>query len=279
MFKEFDLPARFKISEDSLLKFVNKCSEKYLPNPYHNFKHAFVVTHFVYLIFSNTSAMRFVTYLDIFGALGMTHPSHILSSLISFLPHPIFISPTFLDHTCLFPLYAHLFHLVAALGHDIDHPGQNNDFMIKTRDSRALIFSDDSVLERHHATTTFGVIFSAPDDKNIFAGLDKADRLEIRKTIIRAILGTDMKHQREHVKALDVHAHRNPVFDKSSLMDRQMIVEILVHAGDLGAQTYTQPIALKWGALVLEEFAAQADLEKRMNVPVTTFMIFSNESR
>jgi hypothetical protein len=59
-----------------------------------------------------------------------------------------------------------------------------------------------------------------------------------------------MKHQREHVKALDIHSTKDPPFDKDNPVDRHHIVEILVHAGDLGAQTFKTPLALKWGELV-----------------------------
>ena len=100
-----------------MLKFITKCAEEYhSQNSYHNFKHAFVVTHIVYLVLVNSSAMKYIGYLEIFAA------------------------------------------LVAALGHDIDHPGVNNDYLIKIKEQRALIYSDDSVLERHHASTLFKVI-------------------------------------------------------------------------------------------------------------------------
>jgi hypothetical protein len=96
MFQEFQLLARFHIQQDVLLRFLTKCSEQYLPNPYHNFKHAYTVTHFVYLMFASTVAKRYVGYLEIFAG------------------------------------------LVAAVGHDIDHPGVNNDYMIKVKDPRYL---------------------------------------------------------------------------------------------------------------------------------------------
>ena len=55
-----------------------------------------------------------------------------------------------------------------------------------------------------------------------------------------------MKHQREHVKALDIKIDKAPAFDKNNVADCQQLVEILVHVGDLGAQTYKLELALKW---------------------------------
>lgn len=48
--------------------------------------------------------------------------------------------------------------LVAALGHDADHPGNDNQFEIDSGSSLALCYNDISVLENHHAATTFSVL-------------------------------------------------------------------------------------------------------------------------
>jgi hypothetical protein len=48
--------------------------------------------------------------------------------------------------------------LVAALGHDADHPGNDNQFEIDSGSSLALCYNDISVLENHHAATTFAVL-------------------------------------------------------------------------------------------------------------------------
>ena len=41
--------------------------------------------------------------------------------------------------------------LLAALGHDVGHPGHNNAFEMSTLGPLALAHGDDAVLERHHA--------------------------------------------------------------------------------------------------------------------------------
>ena len=51
-------------------------------------------------------------------------------------------------------------------------------------------------------TLSFFLKKSSSESRNIFANLEKSHELDVRKIIIRAILGTDMKHQRDHVKAL-----------------------------------------------------------------------------
>lgn len=45
--------------------------------------------------------------------------------------------------------------IVAAISHDVDHPGFNNQFLVATKDEIALLYNDQSVLENHHVAQTF----------------------------------------------------------------------------------------------------------------------------
>ena len=49
--------------------------------------------------------------------------------------------------------------LLAALGHDLDHPGHNNGFEVASFSERALLHNDEAVLERHHAHTLWKLLF------------------------------------------------------------------------------------------------------------------------
>jgi GAF domain-containing protein len=81
--------------------------------------------------------------------------------------------------------------LVAALGHDIDHPGNTNAFEINSGSELALMYSDDAVLERHHAHVLSTII----RQEGIFSHLSPDEQKALRVTIVKAILGTDMgKH-------------------------------------------------------------------------------------
>jgi len=53
---------------------------------------------------------------------------------------------TQLDVACLF---------LAALGHDVGHPGTNNAYAIRTKNPLALLYNDKSVLENHHISLFF----------------------------------------------------------------------------------------------------------------------------
>ena len=48
--------------------------------------------------------------------------------------------------------------LLAALCHDIDHPGTTNSFQVMAASPLALLYNDQAVLENHHAATTFTLL-------------------------------------------------------------------------------------------------------------------------
>ena len=48
--------------------------------------------------------------------------------------------------------------MVSALCHDVDHSGRNNHFEVSSYSKLALRYNDESVLENHHAATTFKIL-------------------------------------------------------------------------------------------------------------------------
>ena len=54
--------------------------------------------------------------------------------------------------------------MIAALGHDVDHPGVNNAFMINSGAVLALRYNDVSVLENHHAATVSTLLEDSSKD-------------------------------------------------------------------------------------------------------------------
>lgn len=67
--------------------------------------------------------------------------------------------------------------LLAAIVHDIAHPGLTNDFLAKTNDPLAAAHGSASVNERHHLATAFSI--AANDDTNMFSGLAPAEEEQV----------------------------------------------------------------------------------------------------
>ena len=71
----------------------------------------------------------------------------------------------------------HLASYWAAVVHDFEHGGLNNDFLIKTADPIALMYNDQSPLENHHLASAFR-IFIDPNNQYMAVRLpvQNADR-------------------------------------------------------------------------------------------------------
>jgi len=81
-------------------------------------------------------------------------------------------------------------YVLAGACHDVGHLGFNNVYLIEKRDQIAVRYNDVSVLENFHVATTFEIL--SEDKYDIFSKLNKDQYKQVRKTMIGAILATDM---------------------------------------------------------------------------------------
>lgn len=54
--------------------------------------------------------------------------------------------------------------LTAGIIHDYQHPGVNNDFLIKSQHKKSIRYNDISVLEKHHLAAAFAVLLDSNFD-------------------------------------------------------------------------------------------------------------------
>jgi hypothetical protein len=80
--------------------------------------------------------------------------------------------------------------LVAALCHDLRHPGMTNLYLINSRHPLALLYNDQSVLEHHHAASAFRIM-EGPE-RNILAKMSLNEYRAARTRLTLGILATDM---------------------------------------------------------------------------------------
>jgi hypothetical protein len=93
----------------------------------------------------------------------------------------------------------------------------------------------------------------------------------LKKTIVAAILNTDMTVHFESCKSLDGREPESP-FNSKSEADRQQVVNLLIHSADLSGQVFPTPVAKVWEENISREFEAQAKKEKTKGIPVAPFM-------
>merc|ERR1719249_547961 len=158
MFDDLQLLERFQISEHRLTSFLLAVKQHYFDNPYHNFLHAFSVMHICYLLLKKTSLRTNFENADL----------DILSIA------------------------------VAAVCHDLEHPGLTNAYQVNSGSQLAMRYNDKSVLENHHAHIA-SVLLRRPE-MAILDGLSREEQSSVRKAMISIILHTDMSN---HVMGWD----------------------------------------------------------------------------
>ena len=171
--------------------------------------------------------------------------------------------------------------LIASLGHDIGHPGLNNNFQINALTDMALTYNDISCLENFHVSKLFKLI--KKDENNIFEKLNITDFKTIRKRMISEILATDMAN---HGKVMSVIKSRIPdeILDgnknnikfellsknpKTQFEEQQSLLDFFIHSADLAHNTKLFKISIQWVELLSNEFWLQGDKEKNLKLPVS----------
>ncbi|RHY38862.1 hypothetical protein DYB30_003528 [Aphanomyces astaci] len=254
-FTQMGLCSIFSIPDEIAVRFVDTVRRGYRDNPYHSWWHAVDV------------------YQHVFALLNRTH-------LLSMLqPNIVFAM------------------LVAALCHDIGHPGTDNAYEIATGSALAIQYNDMSVLEQHHASETFRILHLPAC--NILLGVSKPGYQTIRKLVIDGILQTDMKchfdlvHDLEDAVTLSqsissvVRRQKNlDMFDIANATHVKWLTGAILHASDIGAQTYPVAIAGQWyvyvkvfDLLTITHPRMHASIQTRSNRLVDEFRLLGEKER
>jgi len=198
MFEGSGLCEQWRIPKLTLSSFLQAVCARYQHNIYHNVYHATQVVHSTFLLRR--------------GGIGTA--GDMLSSL---------------DTLAL---------LVAAVAHDIDHPGVNNAFLIATGSPLAITYNDEAVLENHHAASVFRILGNP--ESNLFLTLQMPEKRQVKRTIVKAILATDMARHSTLIKEL------TEVVAEQRQVDTGMLVQTILHLADLSNPVQPYKISRRW---------------------------------
>ena len=196
----------------------------------------------------------------------------------------IYILNSNLEEICETTILDILGLVVSASGHDLGHPGYNNNYHINSSSELALKYNDISCLENYHASTLFRIL--RKDDNNIFENMDINDYKQIRKRIVNQILSTDMVNHamvlssvKAKISSLDSDNNNNSkenkkfIFlsgvEKSKFEEQQIMYNYLIHTADLGHNTQKFEISKQWVELLTYEFWKQGDSEREKNLNIS----------
>ncbi|KAJ6242353.1 camp-specific 3' [Anaeramoeba flamelloides] len=138
--------------------------------------------------------------------------------------------------------------LIAALCHDLKHPGGSNQKEIEKGSDLALIYNDQSVIENYSISQTF-LLMKSNEEANIFSEIEKEKQKKIRKWMIQLILATDPEFHREQLQK--IRKNKSLSFEHES--HRLQVGILILMSSDLGYFTRTMEIQAKWMKNVCEE--------------------------
>ena len=161
--------------------------------------------------------------------------------------------------------------LVAALVHDVGHPGNNNLFEVNTCSELAFRYNDMSVLEQHHCSIAFQLIRK----HNLNSLLTQEEFILFRKTIVTCILGTDMAHHKASTQNLA--AKKVSGFNLDHLDEQISLCKYLLHAVDIGNPICPPELCEEWARLVSQEFHNQIVKETELGLKPFTSLDISCE--
>lgn len=235
---QFELPTKFNINirDWTLFMFeIERLMSVHL-NPYHNYTHVMDVLQSVSALLLSYDGAKWLSDVDIY--------SLILSAIV----------------------------------HDLEHPGTNNPYHVNSSSPLAIRYNDIAVLESYHCAKAFEVFHSL--NMGVFSGMTVDQRKYIRKIMIASILSTDMtthfslKDELDSlVNRIQADVSKFPVNDQGKHdlpeKDKLTLIKSILHVCDISNPSKPWEISKRWSDLVLEEFFAQGDLEKRQNLPIS----------
>ncbi|XP_076249464.1 uncharacterized protein LOC143188861 isoform X2 [Calliopsis andreniformis] len=154
--------------------------------------------------------------------------------------------------------------LIAAVTHDLDHPGVNQPFLVATSNHLAALYQNTSVLENHHWRSAIGCLL----ESGVSDQLPASVRPELQRHISSLILATDITRQQEFLIRFKHYLDENRLEMKRA-EDRHFILQIALKCADISNPCRPWDISTKWSYKVCEEFFRQGDYERRLNLPVT----------
>ena len=186
------------LNTSKLDQFLISVSNEYKQKTlYHNSMHGSDVTHSVYIFITHSNAEK----------IAKTNVLDLLSIII------------------------------AALGHDIAHPGLTNTFHINDSTDIAITYNDISVLENFHASTLFRTLRKT--ENNIFEKLTTIDYKMIRKRMISEILATDMANHGKVISLIKskIIVNENNEYklnllsgnEQSKIEEQQCLLDYMIH--------------------------------------------------
>eukprot|EP00922_Rhytidocystis_sp_ex-Travisia-forbesii_P030003 GHVS01043992.1.p1 GENE.GHVS01043992.1~~GHVS01043992.1.p1 ORF type:complete len:692 (-),score=54.98 GHVS01043992.1:185-2260(-) len=157
--------------------------------------------------------------------------------------------------------------IIAALIHDIGHPGFNNAFLMACRHPIAIAYNDNSVLENYHAALGFRIMQG--ENSNVLANVPTESYAAMRHRIIDLILVTDMKHHYNEISLFRAQRTGSDFDHINNADDSRKVLRMIMKGADLGHGALNWADHEVWSIRVVAEFYSQGEEESRLGWDVS----------
>jgi len=154
--------------------------------------------------------------------------------------------------------------LVAAVSHDLDHPGVNEKFLVSTGNHLALLYDNVSVLENHHWRSAIACFV----DAGLTKYLTEVQFTELTDLVRSLILATDISRQQEFLTQFRYFLDHGEL-NLALAHHRHFILQIGIKCADISNPCRTWSVSRLWSLRACEEFFRQGDLERELGLGVT----------
>jgi len=168
--------------------------------------------------------------------------------------------------------------LLAALVHDYEHEGVNNDFLVKTSSDRAILYNDKSPNENHHVAAAWKVL--QRPECNFLENVTVKEYQQLRRLVVDLVLTTDMaEHGTTLKKFKDIEDFKKSDvviagdFTAMSAQDALVVLQLALKCADLGHLSLSWTSHMRWVQRLEEEFFAQGDAEEKLGMPEISFLM------
>uniref|UniRef100_A0A8C6L1H3 3',5'-cyclic-AMP phosphodiesterase n=1 Tax=Nothobranchius furzeri TaxID=105023 RepID=A0A8C6L1H3_NOTFU len=178
------------------------------------------------------------------------HAADVTQAMFCFLQEPMLANSL--------TSYDILLGLLAAATHDLDHPGVNQLFLIKTDHYLATLYRNTSVLENHHWKSAVGLL----RETGLFSHLPADDR-----DLGSLILATDISRQNDYLSRFRMHLDQGNLC-LSSASHRHFVLQMALKCADICNPCRPWELSKQWSEKVTGEFFQQGDIERKHKLEV-----------
>jgi len=147
--------------------------------------------------------------------------------------------------------------IVAAIAHDVDHPGLTNSFLVKSTDSLCVLYGEVSTLEFHHFTTLCNILHKRKND--IFTNV-KNRKFSLLRRIRELILVTDLAKQPAFIEMATAKLSR------SEALCEEETLKLMLKCADISNEVRPSHISQPIIHALYEEMFEQGRLEAELRL-------------